>query len=78
LITPNRARAQVTAVYITLTTLIGLVVGPTVVGLITDYVFKNPNDIRYSLALVVSLPAPIMFLLLRSAWRPYRQLRGGS
>jgi MFS family permease len=78
LIIPNRARAQVTAVYITLTTLVGLVVGPTVVGLLTDYVFKDPSQIRYSLALVVSLPAPIMFLLLRSAWRPYRQLRGGT
>ena len=78
LIIPNRARAQVTAVYITLTTLVGLVVGPTVVGLLTDYVFKDPNQIRYSLALVVCLPAPIMFLLLRSAWRPYRQLRGGT
>lgn len=78
LITPNRARAQVTAVYITLTTLVGLVVGPTVVGLITDYVFHDPNDIRYSLALVVSAPAPVMFLLLRSAWRPYRELRAAG
>jgi MFS family permease len=75
LITPNRARAQVTAIYITLTTLVGLVVGPTVVGLMTDYFFKDPQDIRYSLALVVSIPAPIMFMLLMSAWRPYRALR---
>jgi MFS family permease len=76
LITPNRARAQVTAVYITLTTLVGLVVGPTIVGLMTDFVFRNPADIRYSLAIVVSLPAPFMFLLLQAARRPYRQLRG--
>jgi MFS family permease len=75
LVTPNRARAQVTAVYITLTTLVGLVVGPTVVGLMTDFLFKNPQDIRYSLAIVVGLPAPIMFLLLMSARRPYRALR---
>jgi MFS family permease len=78
LITPNRARAQVTAIYITLTTLVGLVVGPTIVGLMTDYFFKDPQDIRYSLALVVSIPAPIMFLLLMSAWRPYRALRAST
>jgi MFS family permease len=78
LITPNRARAQVTAIYITLTTLVGLVVGPTIVGLMTDYFFKDPQDIRYSLALVVSIPAPIMFMLLMSAWRPYRALRAST
>jgi MFS family permease len=78
LIVPNRARAQVTALYITLITLVGLGVGPTVVGLMTDYVFRNPADIRYSLAIVVAVPAPIMFALLALAWRPYRKLRGGA
>ncbi len=78
LIVPNRARAQVTALYITLITLVGLGVGPTVVGLMTDYVFKNPADIRYSLAIVIAVPAPIMFTLLAFAWRPYRALRGGA
>jgi hypothetical protein len=41
-------------------------------------VFKNPADIRYSLAIVVAVPAPIMFTLLAFAWRPYRALRGGA
>jgi MFS family permease len=76
LIVPNRARAQVTALYITLTTLVGLGVGPLVVGLMTDHVFRNPADIRYSLAVVVGVPAPLMFVLLLTAWRPYRRLRG--
>jgi MFS family permease len=76
LIIPNRARAQVTAIYITLITLVGLGVGPLVVGLMTDLVFQNPADIRYSLAIVVSFPAPIMFALMLLALRPYRALRG--
>ncbi len=75
MIIPNRARGQVTAIYITILTLIGLVVGPTVVGLMTDYVFQDPNQIRYSLAIVVGAPAPIMFLLLRSAFPHYAGLR---
>ncbi|MCP5145821.1 MAG: MFS transporter [Gammaproteobacteria bacterium] len=75
LITPNRARGQVTAIYITLITLVGLGVGPTVVGLMTDHIFKDPADIRYSLALVVALPAPVMFVLLMTALRPYREIR---
>ena len=75
LIVPNRARAQVTALYITLTTLVGLGVGPLVVGLMTDHVFRNPADIRYSLAVIVGLAAPAMFVLSLTAWRPYRELR---
>jgi len=75
LIIPNRARGQVTAIYITILTLIGLVVGPTVVGLMTDYVFRDPNQIRYSLAIVVGIPAPIMFFLQRSAFPHYARLR---
>ena len=77
LIVPNRARAQVTAIYVTLTTLIGLVVGPLVVGLMTDHVFHDPAQIRYSLSIVVGIAAPTMFILLLSAFRPYRALRTG-
>jgi MFS family permease len=75
LIVPNRARGQVTALYITVTTLVGLSIGPTVVGLMTDHLFKNPADIRYSMAIVVGVAAPVMFGLLMLARTPYRALR---
>jgi MFS family permease len=78
LIVPNRARAQVTAVYITFTTLVGLGFSSVVVGLITDRLFRNPGDIRYSLAIVVGLAAPVMFALLLAACRPFRSLRHGA
>lgn len=78
LIVPNRARAQVSALYITLTTLVGLGVGPLVVGLMTDHLFRNPADIRYSMATVVGLAAPAMFALLLVARRPYRALRAAQ
>jgi MFS family permease len=75
LVVPNRARAQVTALYVTLTTLVGLGVGPLVIGLMTDHLFHDPADVRYSLAIAVAVPAPIMFVLLLRACRPYRMLR---
>jgi MFS family permease len=75
LIVPNRARGQVTALYITITTLVGLSIGPIVVGLMTDHVFRNPADIRYSMSIVVGLAAPLMFMLLLAARKPYRILR---
>lgn len=74
LIVPNRARGQVSAIYITLLTLVGLVIGPLIVGLMTDYVFRDPADIRYSLAIVVGCPAPFMFMLLKSAFPHFRSL----
>jgi MFS family permease len=78
LVIPNRARAQITAVYVTFTTLVGLFFSSVVVGLITDRVFSNPADIRYSLAIVVALAAPVMLVLLLLACRPYRDLRRRS
>ena len=78
LIVPNRARGQVTAIYVTLTTLVGLGVGPFVVGTMTDRVFRDPADIRYSLAVTIAVAAPLMFVLLLIARRPYRALRARS
>ena len=75
LIIPNRARAQVSAMYITLTTLVGLSVGPIVVGLMTDKLFSKPGDVRYSMAIVVGVAAPVMLALLLAACRPFRALR---
>ncbi|MBO9581354.1 MAG: MFS transporter [Sphingobium sp.] len=77
LITPNRARAQVSALYITVTTLVGLALGPIIIGAVTDYLFSDPQDIRYSLTLVVSLATPLMAGLLLLALRAYRELRVG-
>ena len=78
LVVPNRARAQVTALYVTMITLVGLGVGPMIVGFLTDHVFKGPTAIRYSLAIMVSVPTPIMFTLLLLACRPYRALRAAN
>ena len=75
MIVPNRARGQVTALYITVTTLVGLSVGPIIVGMMTDYVFRDPADIRYSMAIVTGVSAPLMFIMLLAARRPYRNIR---
>ena len=75
LILPNRARAQVTAFYIMVISLVGIGVGPVVIGFMTDHVFTGPADIRYSLAIVVGAAAPIMTLLLLAALGPYRRVR---
>jgi MFS family permease len=72
LIVPNRARAQISAVYVTFTTLVGLGVGPTVIGLMNDLVF-GPEHIDKSMALVIGVATPVMVLMMILAMKPYRR-----
>jgi MFS family permease len=72
LIVPNRARAQISAVYVTFTTLVGLGVGPTVIGLMNDFVF-GPEHIDKSMAVVIGCATPIMVVMMLLAMKPYRQ-----
>jgi len=72
LIVPNRARAQISAVYVTFTTMVGLGVGPTVIGIMTDYVFQDPAQIRYSMSVVIGCAVPIMVVSMLLAMKPYR------
>jgi hypothetical protein len=52
MITPNQMRGQVTAVYYFVLNALGLTLGPTVVALITDFVFADDAAVRWSLAIV--------------------------
>jgi MFS family permease len=72
LIVPNRARAQISAVYVTFTTLVGLGVGPTVIGLMNDFVF-GPDHIDKSMAVVIGCATPIMVGMMLLAMKPYRR-----
>lgn len=71
-IVPNRARAQVSALYVTFTTLVGLTLGPLIIGAMTDFVFRDPAQIRYSLSVVVAVAAPVMVLMMMIAMPSYR------
>ena len=49
-IVPNEMRGQVTALFLFLFTMIGFGIAPTVVALLTDYVFRDELKLRYSIA----------------------------
>jgi len=78
LMTPNRMRAQVTALYLTVVNLVGLGAGPLLVGLFNDHLFNQASGVRYSLAIVNVFCAPAATLLLLAAARPYRVIRTGG
>jgi MFS family permease len=70
-IVPNEMRGQVTALFLTIFTLIGFGVGPTVVALITDYVFRDENDLRYSIATMNGVLAPAAAIMFWSGLKAY-------
>jgi MFS family permease len=72
LITPNRMRAQVSALLLFMTNLFGLALGPTAVASLTDFLFGSDDSLRYSLALLPVLVCPLAALLLGLGLRHYR------
>lgn len=75
LVTQNRLRGQMSALYMLVINVVGLGLGPLIVGLFTDFVFTAPSDVRYSLALVNAVAAPVAMIFLLIACKGYRSLR---
>lgn len=74
LITPNRLRAQVVALYLLCANLLGLSLGPTAVGAITDYVYKDPTQIGKAMGIVAAILFICGALMLTTAIKPYCQI----
>ena len=72
-ITPNRMRAQVSAVMLFMTNLFGLALGPSAVAAITDFVFSDDAALARSLSLLPLLLCPPAALLLGWGLRYYRR-----
>ena len=66
-ITPPRMRGQITAIYLFVVTLVGMGLGPLSIALITDFVFQDPADLRYSLAIVPIVTMSVALILLLRA-----------
>jgi len=75
MVIPNQLRAQVTAGYLTVLNLVGLGLGPIVVGLMTDRLFTGTDGIRYSMSLVALVTVPAMAILMALAIKPFARLR---
>lgn len=70
-ITPNPLRAKMTAIYFFIGNLIASGLGPTIPALLTDYVFRDPAQLRFSLFIVELVVLPVSMLFLYFGLRPY-------
>jgi MFS family permease len=71
---PNRLRGQASAIYYLVISIVGLTLGPLVVGLLTDYVYEDPKAIGAALAIVSVVIGPAAALLAWSTRRPFARL----
>lgn len=73
-ITPNEMRAQVSALMLFATNMLGLIVGPTLVAVLTDYVYRQDALLNLSLATTAALILPIAVVCLALGVKAYSRL----
>ncbi len=73
---PNRMRGTVNAMAVLTVNLIGLGLGPTIVALLTDYVFADPLKLRDALAWAVPCMMIISAIFAGVGLKPYARSRG--
>jgi MFS family permease len=71
IVTPNRMRGQVTALYLFLFSVVGMGVGPTVVASITQFVLQSEAMLRYALVATSAIVGPVSLLIIWLGIRPY-------
>lgn len=72
LMTPNRMRAQLSALMLFMTNFFGLMLGGSFVAYFTDFVFEDDQALRYSLAIVAAIFYPLAALLVAWGLKYYR------
>lgn len=70
-VTPNELRGQVNALYMFTVSVLGQGLGPLVVALMTDHLFKSEGDLRYAMVTAVAVAGPIALVLIWRAVKPY-------
>ena len=71
IVTPNEMRGQVRAAYQFVFNVVGYALGPLFVALMTDYLFADEGDLRYSLVTSAVVLGPIAALVSWYGLRPY-------
>jgi MFS family permease len=74
-VAPGRLRGQVIAVYLLVANFVGLGLAPTLVGLVTDRVFRDEMMLQKAMGSVAFAAAAVAFLLALQAPRLYRRAR---
>jgi hypothetical protein len=72
-VTPNRLRAQVSALYLLCLNLIGIGVGPTLMAAIAEYGLGGPGMLGRGMAISAAVVTPLAAWVLYRGLRPFRE-----
>jgi len=72
-IVPNEMRGQITASFLFVFT-VGAAIGPPLIGWLNDSVFRDPNAVRYSLALTHAVFGPLAAFIFWRGLKPYARV----
>jgi MFS family permease len=72
-VTPARLRGRVSAIYLMVTALFGMTVGPGLVGFFTDAVFHDPAKLYLSLSAVFAILSPLGLIAFTLGLAPMRR-----
>jgi hypothetical protein len=70
LATPIRIRAQVSAIHLLVSNLLGIGFGPTVIALTTDYGFSDESAVAHPIAIVAVVGYGLAMVILLFALKP--------
>ncbi len=73
-VTPNELRGRVSAIYLMVTGIIGMTLGPALVAGITDFLFADDSKIHMSLTITYALLAPLAAIFFWFGMRPMREM----
>ena len=71
---PVEMRSQVAALMFLVVNIMGIGGGPLIIGLLTDYVFGDPNALKWSMSLTVLAIGPIGVYLTHRGRAPYAKI----
>jgi MFS family permease len=70
-ITPNRMRAQVSSLSQFCTNVLAFALAPLIVALFTDYLFKDPKALKYSMSLCTVVMGVLALIVTIQGLKPY-------
>ena len=75
IVSPNRIRGVITGIYVVVTSVFGLVLGPFLVASSTDFIFQDPNAVAKSLALVSVLIGPVGIFFMMQGVKKFGEIK---
>jgi MFS family permease len=70
-ITPNQMRAQVSSVSQFSTNVLAFALGPLIVALFTDFLFRDVHDLKYSMSLSAAILGPLTIIAVAQGLGTY-------